>query len=203
MCEYFGIRCSTDSSKIGLRACANYARARRAGNRAGSTKRDYPTALAKRACSCTHRSSEPGSISRSCPHGTTFTNGCTNRSKWAMLIPSDAAASALVRSRRGTASIGRSGDRLGMPATSGINRPGYPELQAPPRHEELIGSTRRGARLLLSQCDPGNRLHRPDGRAVRDRRRRMHTAPRPPELLADLDAHNTPLRFKSPPPLPC
>jgi hypothetical protein len=39
-------------------------------------------------------------------------NGCTNRSKWAIDIPSE--ASAPVSSRRGTASIDRSRDRLGI-----------------------------------------------------------------------------------------
>ena len=39
-------------------------------------------------------------------------NGCTNRSKWAIDIPSE--ASAPVSSRRGTASIDRSRDRLGV-----------------------------------------------------------------------------------------
>lgn len=77
-------------------------------------------ALAKRACSFTQRSSEPGSIRSNCPHGTTFTNGCTKRSKCATLIPSDAAASALVSKRRGTVSIGRSRERLGTPETSSV-----------------------------------------------------------------------------------
>lgn len=206
MCEYFGIRCSTGSSKLGAR-CSVCAPVRIILARVVpaiepvSTKRDCPTALAKRACSCTHRSSEPGSIGRSCPHGTAFTNGCTNRSKWAMLMPSDAAASALVRSRRGTASIGRSRDRLGMPEASRINQPHNPKLQAP-HHEELLDTTRRGARLPLSQRDPRNRLHRREGRAVRDRSRSTPSPLRSSELLADLDAHNAPLGFKSPPELP-
>ena len=132
MSEYFGIRCSTDSSKLG--ACSVRARVRTilAPNTQAielAFTRAYPTALAKRACSCTQRSSEAGSISSSCPHGTTLTNGCTNRSKCAMLMPSEAAASARVRSRRGTDSIGRSLDRLGIRETARVaEREGKPML---------------------------------------------------------------------------
>jgi integrase len=45
---------------------------------------------------CTHRSSSAAGISTSWPESTTFNSGCTFRSKWLRLIPSDAAASARV-----------------------------------------------------------------------------------------------------------
>jgi hypothetical protein len=60
--------------------------------------------------------------------------------------------------------------------------------------EELLAAAERGARLLLSQRDPGNRLHRRDGRAVRDRAYGPQPAPRPAELT-DLGGHDTALRF--------
>ena len=46
-----------------------------------------------RALRCTQRSSSVSGISTSCPQSTTFRSGCTLRSKWLMLMPSDAAAS--------------------------------------------------------------------------------------------------------------
>ena len=85
--------------------------------------------------------------------GSTFTNGCTNRSKCAMLMPSDAAASARVRSRRGTVSIGRSRERLGIQETSRTAR--YPGT-----------STLRRRRMA---DDPPNRRCDRGERTLRDR----------------------------------
>ena len=60
--------------------------------------------------------------------------------------------------------------------------------------EELLAAAERGARLLLRKRDPRNRLHRRDGRPVRDRRYGPPPALRPAEL-ADLGGHDTALRF--------
>jgi hypothetical protein len=60
--------------------------------------------------------------------------------------------------------------------------------------EELLAAAERGARLLLRQRDPWNRLHRGDGRAVRHRRHGAHPALHSSEL-ADLGGHDTVLRF--------
>jgi hypothetical protein len=57
--------------------------------------------------------------------------------------------------------------------------------------EELLAAAKRGARLLLRQRDPRNRLHRRYGRAFRHRR---HPALCSAEL-ADLGGHDTALRF--------
>ncbi len=61
-------------------------------------------------------------------------------------------------------------------------------------HEVQLTAAERGARLLLRQRDPRNRLHGRDGRTVRDRRYGPHPKLRPTELT-DLGRHDTALRF--------
>ena len=65
------------------------------------------------------RLSSPTGISTSRPESTTFSSGCTLRSKWLRLIPSDAAASARVSASRGTECIGRGVARGIQPCLTG------------------------------------------------------------------------------------
>ena len=60
-----------------------------------SRNRSWPlgTSTRCRALRCTQRSSSVSGMRTSCPHRTTFRSGCTLRSKWLMLMPSEAAAS--------------------------------------------------------------------------------------------------------------
>lgn len=61
---------------------------------ASGRKETYLDVLIKyRAFSLAQRFTSAGGTSTSCPEGTTLMNGCTCRSKWSTLIPSELAAS--------------------------------------------------------------------------------------------------------------